>query len=311
MKPLSYNPQQGFHSEQPYRDYDHPPSRYDISGGGGGGYPDPKYRNYDSSSPFENSVPQYDQQQWNPYNQPLSPSNSHGYDPHSPYGDGSDSHYTPPLRYDEPPPQQGFDGRPRYGKPTGAVRYDDPSPPAPGADINYQDSHLSTYPSSARSSDHAAQRPAYNQGPAPQHKSYKPQQYDPIPVNSESSPTPPPKAETPSPSFVDAPKPAPARDEEQDDPAMRPQSVLTRVKMFENKRSVSVDRARDVGESAGNKVGVVFSSVLKSLKRRFTVLTDTVGCFIRPQAADLPLKTGGVIPKANSLSNLDQEKSYR
>ncbi|XP_029701775.1 tight junction protein ZO-1 isoform X3 [Takifugu rubripes] len=280
MKPLSYNPPQGFHSEQPYRDYDHPPSRYDVSSGGGG-YPDPKYRNYDSSSPFENSVPQYDQQQWNPYNQPLSPANSHGYDPHSPYGDGSDSHYTPPLRYDEPPPQQGFDGRPRYGKPTGAVRYDAPSPPAPGSDINYQDSHLGTYPSSGRSSDHAAQRPAYNQGPAPQHKSYKTQQYDPIPVNSESSPTPPPKAEAPSPSFVDTPKPVAARDEEQDDPAMRPQSVLTRVKMFENKRSVSVDRARDVGESAGNK------------------------------AADLPLKTGGVIPKANSLSNLDQEKSYR
>lgn len=308
MKPLSYNPPQGFHSEQPYRDYDHPPSRYDVSSGGGG-YPDPKYRNYDSSSPFENSVPQYDQQQWNPYNQPLSPANSHGYDPHSPYGDGSDSHYTPPLRYDEPPPQQGFDGRPRYGKPTGAVRYDAPSPPAPGSDINYQDSHLGTYPSSGRSSDHAAQRPAYNQGPAPQHKSYKTQQYDPIPVNSESSPTPPPKAEAPSPSFVDTPKPVAARDEEQDDPAMRPQSVLTRVKMFENKRSVSVDRARDVGESAGNKVGVFL--LKRSQNHRLTVLTDAGGCFIRPQAADLPLKTGGVIPKANSLSNLDQEKSYR
>lgn len=33
--------------------------------------------------------------------------------------------------------------------------------------------------------------------------------------------------------------------------------------------------------------------------------------FFYLQAADLPLKTGGVIPKANSLSNLDQEKSYR
>lgn len=62
---------------------------------------------------------------------------------------------------------------------------------------------------------------------------------------------------------------------------MRPQSVLTRVKMFENKRSVSVDRARDAGDLSGNK------------------------------AADLPLKAGGVIPKANSLSNLDQEKTFR
>ncbi|XP_070692231.1 tight junction protein ZO-1 isoform X11 [Pempheris klunzingeri] len=285
MKPVTYNPQQGYHPEQPYRDYDHPPSRYDVSSSGvssGGGYAEPKYRNYDSNPPYENSVPHYDQHQWNPYNQPHSTANSQGYDPRLPYGDDPDPQYTPPLRYDEPPPQHGFDGRPRYGKPTppGPVRYDDPPPPAPGPDLQYdQDSHLSTYPSAARSPDPAAQRPAYNQGPAPQQKSYKPQQYDPIPVNSETSPTPPPKAEAPSPSPPDAPKAVPEKVE--DDPAMRPQSVLTRVKMFENKRSVSVDRARDVGDSSGNK------------------------------AAEIPLKAGGVIPKANSLSNLDQEKTFR
>ncbi|XP_042358085.1 tight junction protein ZO-1-like isoform X7 [Plectropomus leopardus] len=287
MKPVTYNPQQGYHpDQQPYRDYDHPPSRYDVSSSGvssGGGYPEPKYRNYDSNPPYENSVPHYDQQQWNPYSQPLSTANSQGYDHRLPYGDGPDSQYTPPLRYDEPPPQQGFDGRPRYGKPAPApVRYDEPPPPAPGPDLHYdQDSHLSTYPSGAHSPDPAAQRPAYNQGPSAQVKSYKPQQYDPVPVNSETSPTPPPKAEAPSPAPVDAPKPFPAREEQQEDPAMRPQSVLTRVKMFENKRSVSVDRARDAGDSSGNK------------------------------AADLPLKAGGVIPKANSLSNLDQEKTFR
>ncbi|KAM8761605.1 tight junction protein 1 isoform 7-T7 [Acanthopagrus schlegelii] len=283
MKPVTYSPQQGYHPDQPYRDYDHPPSRYDVSSSGGG-YPEPKYRNYDSNLPYENSVPHYDQQQWNPYSQPHSTANSQGYDPRLPYSDGPDSQYTPPLRYDEPPPQQGFDGRPRYGKPTGPgpVRYDDPPPPAPMSDLHYdQDSHLSTFPSAARSPEPAAQRPAYNQGPIPQQKSYKPQQYDPIPVNSETSPTPPPKAEAPSSSPVDAPKPVPAREEQQDDPAMRPQSVLTRVKMFENKRSVSVDRARDAADSIGNK------------------------------AADLPLKAGGVIPKANSLSNLDQEKTFR
>ncbi|XP_023261737.1 tight junction protein ZO-1-like isoform X7 [Seriola lalandi dorsalis] len=289
MKPVTYNPQQGYHpDQQPYRDYDHPPSRYDVSSSGvssGGGYPEPKYRNYDSNPPYENSVPHYDQQQWNPYNQPLSTANSQGYDPRLPYSDGPESQYTPPLRYDEPPPQQGFDGRPRYGKPTGPgpVRYDDPPPPAPGPDLHYdQDSHLSTYPTAARSPDPAAQRPAYNQGPSLQQKGYKPQQYDPVPVNSETSPTPPPKAEAPSTSPVEAPKAAPARDEQQeDDPAMRPQSVLTRVKMFENKRSVSMDRARDAGDSSGTR------------------------------AADLPLKAGGVIPKANSLSNLDQEKTFR
>lgn len=260
MKPVTYSPQQGYHpDQQPYRDYDHPPSRYEVSNTGvssGGGYLEPKYRNYDSNPPYENNVPHYDQQQWNPYSQQLSTANSQGYNSRLPYGDGPESQYTPPLRYDEPPPQQGFDGRPRYGKPLapGPVRYDDPPPPAPGPDIHYQDSHLNTYPSAARSPDPAPQRPAYNQGPAPQQKG-KPQQYDPAPVNSETSSIPPPKAEAPSPSPADAPKPAPARNEQQeDDPAMRPQSVLTRVKMFENKRSVSVDRARDTSDSSVNRV---------------------------------------------------------
>ncbi|XP_068594898.1 tight junction protein ZO-1 [Brachionichthys hirsutus] len=272
-KPVSYNPPQGYRPDQPSRDYDHPPSRYDGGGGaGGGGYPEPKYRNYESSPPYENSVPHYDHQPWNPYNQPVSPA---GYDPRLVYADGPDSQYTPPLRYDEPPPQQGFDGRPRYGKPAGpgSARYDDPPPPAPAPDYD-QESHLSAYPESP------AHRPAYNQGPTLQPKTHKPQQYDPLPANSGTSPTPPPKAEAASPSPVDGPKPAPARQEQQDDPAMKPQSVLTRVKMFENKRSVSVDRDRDAGDSSGSK------------------------------GADIPLKTGGVMPKANSLSNLDQEKTF-
>ncbi|KAM6943174.1 tight junction protein 1 isoform 2-T2 [Xenentodon cancila] len=283
MKPATYSPQQAHHpNQQPYRDYDHPPSRYDVSSGGS--YPEPKYRNYDHNPPYENSVPHYDQQQWNPYSQPHSTANSQAYDLRLPYGEGSDPQYTPPLHFDEPPPQQGFDGRPRYGKPTGQgpARFDEPAPSFPSSDLHYnQDSHLSTYPSASRSPE-PAQRPAYNQGPAAPQKGYKSQQYDPAPVNSETTLTPPPKAEASSPSPGDAPKPAPVRDEQQEeDPAMRPQSVLTRVKMFENKRSVSMDRARDAGDSSGNR------------------------------AADLPLKAGGIIPKANSLSNLDQEKTFR
>uniref|UniRef100_A0A673D0N0 Tight junction protein 1a n=1 Tax=Sphaeramia orbicularis TaxID=375764 RepID=A0A673D0N0_9TELE len=259
MKPVTYNPPQGYHpDQQPYRDYDHPPSRYDVSSSGGG-YPEPKYRNYDSHPPYENSVPHYDQQQWNPYSQSLSTASSQGYDPRLPYSDSPDPQYTPPLRYDEPPPQQGFDGRPRYGKPTssGPIRYDEPPPPGPGHDLHYdQDSHMNAYPTASRSPDPAAQRPAYNQGPTlQQQKGYKQQQYDPIPANSETIPTPPPKADTPSPAPVEVSKPVSARDEQQeDDPALRPQSVLTRVKMFENKRSVSVDRARDAGDSSGSRV---------------------------------------------------------
>ncbi|KAM4597054.1 tight junction protein 1 isoform 11-T13 [Fundulus diaphanus] len=284
MKAGNYNPPQPYHpDQQSYRDYDHPPSRYDV-GSGGGGYPESKYRNNNHIPLYENSMPQFDQQQWNPYGQPPSTANSQGYDLRLRYGDDPEAQYTPPLRYDEPPPQQGFDGRPRYGKPTapGPVHYDDLPPPPQGSDLNYdQDSHLG-YPSASRSPEPAPQRPAYNQGPSLQPKGFKPQHYDPTPANSVASLTPPPKADALSPSPMEAAKPAPSRDEPQeDDPAMRPQSVLTRVKMFENKRSVSVDRVRDAGDSTGNR------------------------------AADLPLKAGGVIPKANSLSNLDQEKTFR
>uniref|UniRef100_A0A3B5AXP2 Zona occludens protein 1 n=1 Tax=Stegastes partitus TaxID=144197 RepID=A0A3B5AXP2_9TELE len=322
MKPATYSPQQGYHpDQQPYRDYDHPPSRYDVSSSGvssGGGYPEPKYRNYDSNPPYENSVPHYDQQQWNPYNQPLSTANSQSYDPRLPYADGPDSQYTPPPRYDEPPPQQGFDGRPRYGKPTGPapVRYDDPPPPAPGSDLHYdQDSHLSTYPSAARSPEPAAQRPAYNQGPTSQQKGYKAQQYDPVPVNSETSPTPPPKAEAPSPSPVDFPKPAPARDEQpEDDPALRPQSVLTRVKMFENKRSVSMDRARDTGDLSGNKVSwrgpsgepVVSSSLLLSFYHR-----DCSVLFRAPEPQKPQSKAADDIVRSNHYDPDEDEDYYR
>ncbi|XP_035986687.1 tight junction protein ZO-1 isoform X2 [Fundulus heteroclitus] len=285
MKAGNYNPPQPYHpDQQTYRDYDHPPSRYDV-GSGGGGYPESKYRSNNHIPLYENSMPQFDQQQqWNPYGQPPSTANSQGYDLRLRYADEPEAQYTPPLRYDEPPPQQGFDGRPRYGKPTapGPVHYDDLPPPPQGSDLIYdQDSRLG-YPSASRSPEPAPQRPAYNQGPSLQPKGFKPQHYDPTPANSVASLTPPPKADTLSPSPMEAAKPAPSRDEPQeDDPAMRPQSVLTRVKMFENKRSVSVDRVRDAGDSTGNR------------------------------AADLPLKAGGVIPKANSLSNLDQEKTFR
>uniref|UniRef100_M3ZYT2 Zona occludens protein 1 n=1 Tax=Xiphophorus maculatus TaxID=8083 RepID=M3ZYT2_XIPMA len=257
MKAVNYNPPQPYHpDQQSYRDYDHPPNRYDVSSGAGS-YPESQYRSNDHIPLYENSVPQYDQQQWNPYGQPPSASNSQGYDLRLRYSDGSDAQYTPPLRYDEPPPQQGFDVRPRYGKPTGPgpVHYDDLPPPPQGSDLGYnQDSHLG-YPSASRSPELAPQRPAYNQGPSLQPKGYKPQHYDPTPANSVASLTPPPKAETDSPSPVEVAQLAPSRDEPQEeDPAMRPQSVLTRVKMFENKRSVSVDRARDAGESTGNRV---------------------------------------------------------
>uniref|UniRef100_A0A8C8K4A5 Zona occludens protein 1 n=1 Tax=Oncorhynchus tshawytscha TaxID=74940 RepID=A0A8C8K4A5_ONCTS len=302
--PMTYESQPPYQDQHPYRDYDHPPNRYD-----GGGYLEPKYRNFDSQLHHEKNVPHYDDQ-WPPYNQQTSGTPPHqqqhppgpGYDPRLSYEDGPERDSPPQPRYDENP--LGYNGRPRYGKPAGpgTIRYDEPPPSVPGgyAPLRY-DQEPHPYPPATRSPEppkqyyqgEPAQRsgpgPAYNQA-TPQHRGYKPpsQQYEPI-MNFDApvpAPKPQPEALRPSPgdtviTTAPNPLPPPPRVELEDDPAIRAQSVLSRVKMFENKRSVSVDRAKEAG--------------------------DTVG----PRSADLPTKPGACIPKANSLSNLDQEKSFR
>lgn len=254
MQP-NYNPQQPLYQEdKPYRDYDHQPSRYD------GGYMESKARNFDPHLHFENSVPPYDEQ-WAPYD------HTSGYDPHMPYEDGLDHMYGhPQTRHDT-----GFDtGRPRYGKPsTGPIRHDEPPPARP----QYNQEPLPHTQATSRSPDppkqqyyDPSQRPSYAQPPQ---RGY---------MNSETSVS-PPKPESLSPTAQPELPPLPAEAEE--DPAMKPQSVLTRVKIFENKRSVSVDRAKESANSG-----------------------------IRP--VDMVPKPGAAsVPKANSLSNLDQEKAFR
>ncbi|KAL1007169.1 hypothetical protein UPYG_G00082940 [Umbra pygmaea] len=300
--PITYEPQPAYQDQQPYRDYDHPPTRYDS-----GGYLEPKYRPFDSQLHYENSVPRYDDQ-WPPYNQQTSGAPAQqqnppgpGYDPRLPYDSGPERDYSPPqTRYDEAP--MAYDGRPRYGKPVAPapLRYDEPPPSGPGsyAPLRY-DQEPHPYPPATHSPEppkqyyqgEPTQRPGpiYNQAPS-QQRGYKPppQQYERT-MNSDTPLSPPkPHQETPPPSTGDtvittAPKalPPPLRVGPEDDPAMRAQSVLSRVKMFENKRSVSVDRAKESGDNAGFR------------------------------AAEQPPKPATGIPKANSLSNLDQEKSFR
>uniref|UniRef100_A0A8C7G9G3 Zona occludens protein 1 n=1 Tax=Oncorhynchus kisutch TaxID=8019 RepID=A0A8C7G9G3_ONCKI len=259
--PMTYESQPPYQDQHPYRDYDHPPNRYD-----GGGYLEPKYRNFDSQLHHEKNVPHYDDQ-WPPYNQQTSGPPPHqqqhppgpGYDPRLSYEDGPERDSPPQPRYDENP--LGYNGRPRYGKPAGPgpIRYDEPPPSVPGgyAPLRY-DQEPHPYPPATRSPEppkqyyqgEPAQRPgpgpAYNQA-TPQHRGYKPpsQQYEPIMNFDAPVPAPKPQPEALPPN----PLPPPPRVELEDDPAIRAQSVLSRVKMFENKRSVSVDRAKEAGET--------------------------------------------------------------
>ncbi|XP_035251268.1 tight junction protein ZO-1-like isoform X5 [Anguilla anguilla] len=314
--PLSYEPQPAYPSEQPYRDYEQPAYRYD----GGGNYLEPKPQGFDPHLHYENRVPQYDQQ-WAPYGQQPSPQppgyqpprqpyeNQHpaGYEPRLAYEGGAEREYSPPQpRYDEAP--AGYDGRPRYeppppksyGKPAPApapARYEElPPPPSAGYDARprYEPEAHSFPPPASRSPEPPKQyygdpapRPPYN--PGPPNRGYKPGQFEPA-LNSDA-PLPPPKPEvltSPGEPAVGAPPkplPPPSSEEPEDDPAMRPQSVLTRVKMFENKRSVPGERSKEGADPA----------VLRTVE-------------LPPK----PVIAPGPVPKANSLSHLDQEKpTYR
>ncbi|MED6251410.1 hypothetical protein ATANTOWER_030368 [Ataeniobius toweri] len=295
---MSYSHQPPFQDKQPYREYDHPPYGYD-----GGGYSEPKPHNSDSHLHYDNRVPHYNEQ-WPPYDQQTSSSQPAGYQPghqqpmgyspRSPYEDGPGREYSPPQpRYDEAP-AVGYDGRPRHSKP-GPIRYDEPPPPPPTSyDVRspYEVESRSFPINSLRSPEppkhyygDSGLRPAYMSGL--QNRGYKPGIHEPF-MNSEPA-APPPKPDTlPSPgepAVTPTSKllPPPPREDLDEDPAMKPQSVLNRVKMFENKRSVSMDRAKE-GESSV------------------------------PRPADVPKPVNAPAPvlKANSLTNLEQERStYR
>ncbi|KAK7891035.1 hypothetical protein WMY93_022998 [Mugilogobius chulae] len=295
---LSYSHQPTtYQDKQPYREYDHPPFGYD-----GGGYNEPKPHNSDSHLHYDNRVPHFNEQ-WPPYDQQTSQPSGYqppahqqplAYSPRSPYEDGPGRDYSPTQpRYDDSSPM-GYDGRPRLSK-SGPIRYDEPPPPPPpsyDARSPY-DAEPHTFPiNSPRSPEPPKQyygdaglRSAYM--PGPPNRPYKQGMHEAM-MNSEPPLPPPPNLESlPSPSEPaitpgSKPLPLPPREDE-DDPAMKPQSVLNRVKMFENKRSVSMDRAKDGLESV-----------------------------LRPADVPKPVNAPGPVFKANSLSNLEQEKStYR
>ncbi|XP_037390166.1 tight junction protein ZO-1 isoform X3 [Pygocentrus nattereri] len=273
LKQPAYNSQQPlYQEEQPYRDYDHQPYRYDSA------YVDPKAHNFDSHLQYDSRLPPYEEQ-WSPYDhQGEAPQH---YDPRLNYQDGPDRDYSPPQsHYDT-----GYDtGRPRYGKP-GPARFDEPPPPATGGfdGSSRYDHEPHPLPSTVSRSPEPPKQQYYEPPPArsahgqPSQRGYMNSDVPPPPPKPESLPSPPDTAVTTATSKTLPPPPP----ETEEDPAMKPQSVLTRVKMFENKRSVSMDRARESADST-----------------------------IRP--ADMVPKPGAAsVPKANSLSNLDQEKTFR
>lgn len=139
--------------------------------------------------------------------------------------------------------------RPRYGKPAPSpVRRDEATPTIPPTRYDQEPlpPHASSSPEPPKQYYEAAPPPRPNQ----------PKGY----VSSDTPP--PPKVETDPAEAETLNKPLPPPPPEaMEDPAMKPQSVLTRVKMFENKRSVSVDRAKENADTTP-RVSVLLTLLL-------------------------------------------------
>ncbi|XP_053127888.1 tight junction protein ZO-1 isoform X12 [Hemicordylus capensis] len=255
---LAYEPQAPYTEKQPSRDYEQLAYRYDSSN-----YVDQFSRGYDPRLHYEERVPPYDDH-WAYYDekqpyQPRPPFDNQAprdFDPRQNADESTErSCYFPAQpRFEEPPPV-AYDSRPRYEHASKnfnlpPLRYEEQ--PAAGYEVHGRyktetQAYSSTVPRSPEPKHYFESQPrGYEQGP-PQGFSAKTGQYEPPLSTAGVHPSLPLQSKQevlPSNS-----KPLPTQPaEEEDDPAMKPQSVLNRVKMFENKRSSSLEKIKDSNE---------------------------------------------------------------
>lgn len=254
---LSYEPQPPYTERQAGRELEQPAYRYDASS-----YPEQFARNYDHRLRYDDRLLTYEEQ-WPYYDdkQPYQPRPLDGQPPAEPTERG----YFP--RFEEPVPLS-YEGRAHYDPlpRTSTLRHEEPpaSAPAPGYDVHgryrpdaqpYSTAgpkvppepkpYLDQYPRSYEPAP--AQGFPSRAGPGHYEPLHSTTLAPPLGPSSQHKPEVPPTGSKPLP-----PPPAPA--EEEEDPAMKPQSVLTRVKMFENKRSASMENRKDESHSTSFKV---------------------------------------------------------
>uniref|UniRef100_A0A250Y7U9 Zona occludens protein 1 n=1 Tax=Castor canadensis TaxID=51338 RepID=A0A250Y7U9_CASCN len=256
---LTYEPQLPYLEKQTSRDLEQPTYRYDSSS-----YTDQFSRNYDHRLRYEDRIPTYEEQ-WSYYEdkQPYQPrpslDNQHPRDidsrQHS--EESSERGYFP--RFEEPAPLS-YDSRPRYEQPPRPSTLRHEEQPAPGYDMHSRyrpevQPYSSAGPKSSEPKPYFDQYPrSYEQVP-PQGFTSKAGHYEPVHGAAVVPPLVPPSQHKPEalPSTAKPLPPPPTLTEDEEDPAMKPQSVLTRVKMFENKRSASLENKKDVNDTASFK----------------------------------------------------------
>ncbi|XP_060115893.1 LOW QUALITY PROTEIN: tight junction protein ZO-1 [Heteronotia binoei] len=255
---LAYEPQGQYPDKQPSRDYEALGYRYESTN-----YVDQFPRGYDPRLQYEERVPPYDDH-WAYYDekQPYQPrpydsQPPRDFDPRQNAEESTDrrGYFPAQPRFEEPPSVAAYDSRPRYehasknfGLPP--LRYEEQSAAGYDAHGRYKaetPAYASTVPRSPEPKHYYESQPRGYEPALPQGFTAKVGQYEPSHNAAGAHPSLPPQSKPevlPSNS-----KPLPTQPaEEEDDPAMKPQSVLTRVKMFENKRSSSLEKIKDSNE---------------------------------------------------------------
>ncbi|KAM4661368.1 tight junction protein 1 isoform 2-T2 [Amazona ochrocephala] len=296
---LIYESQAQYAEKQPSRDYEQSTYRYDSAN-----YVDQFPRGYDPRLHYDERVPPYEEH-WAyydekpPYNQTRTAYENQpprDLDSRQNIDESTECSYYPAQPRFEEPPAMSYDGRPRYEHAPKnfslpQVRYEDQH--AVGYDTHgrykqeaqpYQ-SAISRSPEPKQYFDPHVR--AYEQGP-PQAYSAKAGQYEPSHSTSGVSLPPPPSSQTKPEVLPSNSKPLPTPPslaEEDDDPAMKPQSVRSRVKIFERRRSPSLEKMKDPSDTSAVKP---------------------------PELAPKPALTTASGPKSTSQSHYEHDKTtYR
>uniref|UniRef100_G1RPF6 Tight junction protein 1 n=1 Tax=Nomascus leucogenys TaxID=61853 RepID=G1RPF6_NOMLE len=256
---LTYEPQLPYIEKQASRDLEQPTYRYESSS-----YTDQFSRNYEHRLRYEDRVPMYEEQ-WSYYDDkqpyasrpPFDNQHSRDLDSRQHPEESSERGYFP--RFEEPAPLS-YDSRQRYEQAPRASALRHEEQPAPGYDTHGRlrpeaQSHPSAGPKPTESKQYFEQYSrSYEQVP-PQGFTSRAGHFEPLHGAAAVPPLIPSSQHKPEalPSNTKPLPPPPTQTEEEEDPAMKPQSVLTRVKMFENKRSASLETKKDVNDTASFK----------------------------------------------------------
>ncbi|KAL9838049.1 tight junction protein 1 isoform 6-T6 [Geothlypis trichas] len=261
---LIYESQAQYAEKQPSRDYEQSTYRYDSTN-----YVDQFSRGYDPRLHYDDRVPPYEEhwtyyEEKQPYNQTRTAYENQpprDLDSRQNLEESTERSYYPAQPRFEEPPAMSYESRPRYEHAPKnfslpQVRYEDQHAVGYDAHGRYK-AEAQPYPSAISRSPEPKQYfdphiRGYEQGP-PQAYNAKAGQYEPSHSTSGVSLPPPPSSQTKPEVLPSNSKPLPTPPslaEEEEDPAMKPQSVRSRVKIFERRRSPSLEKMKDTSDAS-------------------------------------------------------------